>query len=760
MSEKDKIEEGTENNVTIDYSAMYDNLYQNVDKDIMKTLRQKAGQPPNPQMEAFLQAENAAVENANHADEAALEDLYHFQKASLYLKEIQSQESEEEFDATLTRLVGKHKEFFEDPDMTERKAIAAFSTVYKDLREDEVYQKAVAKVDKKIAGTSIAADLGKASYPQDAVEQILDDPVLSDALKTSKVYMTNVLGSTRDQFISTLRKSKGSVLGFLQNPHVKVALSSIAFTGAVASGGVLPLAMGGVKLVSSLADHEIVQKSFASISEKIQSAGDKLGIDTKPAIGLFTKAINKVNAVAKTKAFQYGALALGGVAIGGLALDSLPDVIPSANLEGIPDPSVATTTAADPSLATEATTTAAKAATEAVDKVATTATSTAEATADATSKVSDAATVDSSVVTAKPGDSLWKMAKEYYTEQTGESPSSQQIAAMITDTGITDPASLQVGQEVNFESDLSVYDPDVIGSVKADWLDNDVSGDAGATLAGGDVNLTGDSIKDAYIQEFMEKSGGGISQSGGVYQFDENFIVQFDDFQNADSFTDLIKPGMEFTDLNGDTHTLPSLEDMVASQVFPDGVPDHIDKGELLDIVNDTNADFDLSEQHSLDIFGITGTENVISNMGGQSFDVSGIDTNFAVTETEVSINHNGNSSNSYSLGQKVLKAVFGGEVPPLLDTESVLNQIADANPDLKDVLNSHGNDSGYVNIDVKVPDDLVKSLGGVEIKPEPVVEATAKVMESEATSRGFFNMDNFKDMFGGKTTPDNDLSS
>jgi ribosome-binding factor A len=296
--------------------------YEGIDDSILVSLGQERDEPANKQMESFLMTrDNMLGTTMSGAD--AYTHIAKYQMAELYLKEV---EKSEEYDKKMQEILGStlrtYKQEFEELNgVDEDKAIALLRRVFDRVQSHEDLAPIKEAVDTRVSNAEkdVEKALKEAGYTDAEIESLTSVVNASKGLQIAKVYGEEILGRKPEKFTDILKESKGQILGFLAKPSTGLALSSLAFAGAVSTGGFVPLAIAGVKLAGKLHDHPQVSGMFNSLTERLSSAAKKVGVNIDPAIGGFKKLMNMTSALGKSKAFMAVSLIAGAGAGAGIA---------------------------------------------------------------------------------------------------------------------------------------------------------------------------------------------------------------------------------------------------------------------------------------------------------------------------------------------------------------------------------------------------------------------------------------------------------
>ena len=315
MSENKSFADFSEENAALDsyVNEVVNNKFEDLTRDELKAVGQYKDGELNQLTIDYLKTKKA-MENSNGFDIQGFEEIHSYQMAELYLKEIESKkEYKERLDKLLQATVLNNKEAFEDPDLDEDKAIHVFKRIFETVQMSDDFKDVRDAVDNKVKSQDVIADLEAAGFNSDQISKLQNITNAEYSLKLAKAYSTEIEGQDPAKFSEMLKGAKGSILGFLQNPNTGLALSSLAFTSALATGGALPLAIAGARLVSKMADHPQVSGMFNALGDKIIEAADKVGVDAKPAVGMFKKVLGATQKVMKSKAFMAVAILGGGL---------------------------------------------------------------------------------------------------------------------------------------------------------------------------------------------------------------------------------------------------------------------------------------------------------------------------------------------------------------------------------------------------------------------------------------------------------------
>lgn len=361
-------------------------------------------------------------------------------RSSLCLKELQKPENAALYDKLMTESATAAsgtinlKTALLNNDEAAQEQLKLIDALSKLLSGSQDYAKIKGDIDKKIADCDVVKDLSAAGYSKPTIDGIVGNQQAHDSLKLAKVFHEEVemdgatLKEKAQTFIAALKDNRRGVVAVLTSPHTKLALASVGFAMACASGGILPLAVSTPRLMSAVAKNSKIQEIGAKYTAKIAAVTQKLGINIKPALGLMAKARDMLAKVADSKAFKYGTLGLGAVGIaGGLALLS-DSTLHTHILDGL---------------------------------------SNVRDLSDGSGMLPTAPSYHDMVV--NKGDSLWKMVGDQFQTMEGHKASAQQITKIISDMGITDPNHIAAGTHIKMPVDFSQYD----GATKvanADWL--------------------------------------------------------------------------------------------------------------------------------------------------------------------------------------------------------------------------------------------------------------------------------------------------
>ena len=700
--------------------------------------------PLGDELREYLGAKETAANN-NGLDKQSFEDIYSFQKTSLYMKRIAEGEYEDEHDKLLQNTIIQNRHILEDPELTERKSVSVINKIMDEISKSDLFSEVRAQVDKDIKSIDIAGDL--VGYNKNAKSTLIKDPQALESLQLAKLYHIEVLDEPHDTFKDKMSKSKNSVMGFLKNPNTKLALSSLAFTGSVVAGGGLPLVAGGVRMVAAINEHEKAKEFFKGIGDSIVNTADRLGIDAKPAVGMFAKVADKLTKMSKTKKFMAASLLLG---VGGISaiesgLVSNPDVV--------------------------------------------------SAYADAKSSLQDAFGVEAGELNASNDDLnnsaveadgedvpidtaytagdkyyVWDMAKDHFEAMTGEKPTKDQLIAMIDDLGMDNPNYVQDGQVVKFPNDMDAYTADKVKGIKEpEWfnqpdanttvLDDEMVKDGNSDLDTEPVTIDADAVKNSVPafkdpNSMLANSSLSPDSASGLIPLVTNDNLEdlikanweneaFQDrlmaFYNANEGADLthrdliiagMSPGDSFVMTDGTEFVAPTTEETVMSMAFPDGGDKNrfLDAGKIMDAIQNDNPNVDFHNG----VFDFGDNENLFSQISNYGVDFSAIDVDYSLKSTEFDVSSHIPNGNTHHLKEGILNSMFGGEIPDAIDRDAVIKELAQANPELESVLyNNHG-DKNYFSGSIVVPDSLSQGFG---IDPD-----LAKELESEKLAQADYN--------------------